>query len=87
MNELMDSNEAAENDAKCIVNYTEYPTAGQQIVSALIQITVPLVAGIGVIGLMSVGAAVVDKVQTKRAARKAAKEANTVIVEESTPTE
>lgn len=87
MNELMDSNEAAERDA-IVVNYTEYPTAGQQIVSALIGVAVPLAAGLGVIGLMAVGGAVVDRVKTKRAEKKAAKELNTEnITHITTPTE
>jgi len=87
MNELMDSNEAAENDATTVVYYTEYPTAGQQIVSALIQVAVPLAAGLGFLGVMTVGASVVDKVRTRRAERKAAKEATPMVVEETTPTE
>lgn len=72
MDNNIDSNEAAEQDASTIVYYTEQPTVGQQVVSALIQVTVPLAAGFGFLGVMAVGAHLVDKVKTRRAAKKAA---------------
>jgi hypothetical protein len=87
MNELMDSNEAAECDANITVYYTEPATVPQQIVSAVIATLAPLAVGLGTMGLIVVAGAVTDKVKTHRANRKAAKEANTIVIKETTPTE
>ncbi len=69
----IDSNEAALMDAGIVVNYTEYPTVGQQVVTALISVAVPVVAGFGVFGAITVGQTIAGAVKSRRARRKAAK--------------
>lgn len=78
-NELIDSNEAAEMDAVNIY-VVEQPSVGQQVVTALIAVAVPLVAGFGFVAVVTA----VDKgrnaIQNRRARKAAAKADRKVVV-------
>lgn len=63
--------EAAEADATTIVYYTEVPTVGQQVVSSLIAVAVPLVAGFGFLGAVALVQYGIQQVRTRRAAKNA----------------
>lgn len=82
MDELMDSNEAAELDANNVY-VIEQPTVGQQIVSVAIGTLVPLGVMAAGFGLFAVGSWVAENVADRVSARKAAKAAkkNPIIVE------
>lgn len=81
----LDSIEAAEQDAGIVVHYTEYPTVGQQVVSAIISVAAPLAVGFGVLGAMAVAGTIVEKVRDRRATRKASKIETVAVPADQTP--
>ncbi len=68
---VIDSIESAESDAGLNVHITEYPTVGQQIVTALISVAVPVVAGFGIMGAIAVGTHIRDSHRARKALRRA----------------
>lgn len=81
MDNIIESNEAAEMDANGVY-IIEQPTVGQQITSVAIGTLVPLaVMGIG-FGLIAVGSVAVEKIGDAVRARKArkAEKKNTIVI-------
>lgn len=85
-NELTDSTEAAETDS-ITVYYTEQPTVGQQIASSFIAVAVPIVAGFGLLGAVTVIQYVGGKVRARKDRKAAEAAAKTIVVEETPESE